>query len=114
TGILDLTVGIKGTSGDSFSGTGERGDVRINHWYELSHLFDPALPPSGENPLTGEFMVSVAGMYPSGSDHEGKSIEIEYIMAINLTSIFGRGQEPDKETMDYIISKIPLSYFDGK
>src|SRR5690606_20589413 len=26
----------------------------------------------------------------------------------------GRGQEPDKETMDYIISKIPLSYFDGK
>lgn len=38
-------------------------------------------------------------------------IEVDYIGAINLTAIFGVGNEPNKEYMDNIINEI--GYFDG-
>lgn len=114
TGIADLVVGFRGEKGETVTGTGERNDVRINHYYTLSHVYDPELPPTSQDDYEGEFRVTVSSRYPSGSFHEGKSIEVDYVMAINLTEIFGYGNEPEKEVMDYILSKIPETYFEGK
>ena len=112
-GIRDILVGIRGgESGESMSGTGDSGDLNINYYYTISHLFDKSKGSTNNEELDGSFRVSVSPRY--NTEHEGKSIEIDYLMAINLSKVFGLGNEPDKEFMDYLISLIPNNYFDGK
>lgn len=48
------------------------------------------------------------GFYPVG-----QTIEFKYVLTINLTRIFGAGNEPTKEEMDKILSFYPNSFFDG-
>lgn len=111
TGIVDLMVGFSGEDGgESLTGTGISGDIGINNYYTISHLYKY----DSNKPLEGKFNVTVSSRYPFNFDKEGKSIEIENVMAINLTKIFGRGKEPSKEIIDKIISFIPSQYFDGK
>ena len=114
TGISDIVVGFRGIRGETVTGTGEYDDVRINHYYKLSHIYDPVKPPTSKDNYEGEFRVTVSTRYPKGSNHEGKGIEVEYIMVFNLTEIFGYGNEPNKEVMDYILDCIPEKYFEGK
>lgn len=113
TGIRDIVVGFRGIRGETVTGTGEYDDIRVNHYYKISHIYDPEKDPTSQDNYEGEFRATVSTRYPKGSDHVGKGIEVEYIMAFNLTEIFGYGKEPSKEVMDFILENIPETYFEG-
>ena len=43
----------------------------------------------------------------------GDTVKFRNILAIDLTTAFGAGNEPTKEQMDAILSQFPNSYFNG-
>lgn len=94
-----LAVGARGTQG---SNTGRVNNPVAGRWYTITHYIDDF---SG---LYGNFNASVYSYWPDAS---GKTIEIDNMMAINLTEAFGRGNEPSKEFMDDFVELHP--YFDG-
>ena len=51
--------------------------------------------------------------YFDSATANGKVAEIKNVLGIDLTVIFGAGNEPTKTEMDYLLSKYPNSWFNG-
>src|SRR5699024_8160028 len=52
--------------------------------------------------------------YPTVEDSVGKEYVIKKPLILNLTKIFGKGNEPSKEEVEEILSEIPGQWFDGE
>lgn len=99
-GFHDLRVGFRGVSGVYHEGTGLAGSVVVNRWYDISALFDPQEVTN----LTGELRLSVAGTYDTNISNNGKMVEVDSVFVVNLSQIFGYGNEPTKEVMDKLLA----------
>lgn len=77
-------------------------------WYDISVM------ATTNETHTGSISVLVQHAYSSKEVANGKSIEVQKVVALNLTEIFGAGYEPTKDLMDQLLSKIPDKYFSGK
>ncbi|GEN30227.1 peptidoglycan/xylan/chitin deacetylase (PgdA/CDA1 family) [Cerasibacillus quisquiliarum] len=106
--VHDLTIGVRGIKGIKHPVSENAGSVKKGVWYDVSYLFDP----EKEHNLTGEFRVFACGIYPSGQNTSGKRVEVDNILAINLTKFFGYGNEPTKDQMDKLLENYPYRYFD--
>ena len=51
--------------------------------------------------------------YPTAGDAAGKVTEVQYVLLLNLTQIFGAGNEPTREQMDELLAQFPNSWFNG-
>lgn len=61
----------------------------------------------------GDFNLRVRANYVDSATANGKVLEVQYVSAINLTTLFGAGNEPTKEQMDKLLSVYPDSWFNG-
>lgn len=61
---------------------------------------------------TGNLIVQLRSEYNSAADAEDKSIELRKILVVDLTSVFGLGNEPTVDQMDEIVDSIPNQWFD--
>jgi hypothetical protein len=76
-------------------------------WYIVSNLIDPSSFIGGEN---WAFYFQVKHDYPSKEIADGKKMEVEFVIDIDLTATFGTGNEPSKQFMDDLLSKV--GYFE--
>ena len=74
-----------------------------NQWNELSAV------------ITASDNVRLRFYHPTttASYNVGDTVKFRNILAIDLTTAFGAGNEPTKEQMDAILSQFPNSYFNG-
>lgn len=107
--IVYLITGFRGIEGNDYSFYGQDQPITSMKWYNISHLYDPQ---KATRELEGEFRAYVNGAYDSNVNTDGFRIQIDNIVAFNLTEVFGRGNEPTKETMDRAMATIPRQYFE--
>lgn len=79
-----------------------------NEWYELSFLHT-----IGVDEGTNDDIANLSHGYPSAEIANGKVLQAQYVLAVNLTSDFGSGNEPTKEQMDTLLSGMTNHWFDG-
>lgn len=77
-------------------------------WYNISGIIEH--PTSFDGKDIRHFIL--AG-YASPTESNGKTMQLFRPLAINLTDVFGEGNEPSSEEMDEILSKYDNSWFDG-
>lgn len=75
-----------------------------NTWYRLSAIVTTAV-------LNGTNYVNA--LWPDAASQSGKIFNVDNVVCLNLTTIFGSGLEPTKTEMDYLLSKYPNSWFNG-
>jgi hypothetical protein len=75
----------------------------INQWYQVTGVVS--------NPLNAELRIYHS--YADSATANGKVMEVQYVSVLNLTQIFGAGNEPTKEQMDAMLSYFPNSWFNG-
>lgn len=102
--VSSLRLGFRGISGIRFTSISNPVD---GQWYDLSYRLAPPY-----DTLTGEFRSSIQASYPSGTT-VGKRIEVDYLLAVNLTKAFGAGKEPSQSFMDDLIDNKFGGYFNG-
>jgi len=79
----------------------------VDTWYTLS---DVLTNTTG----TGNLKLRLQHSYVDAATANGKVMEVQYVSAINLTQIFGAGNEPTKEQMDWLLAqRFTNSWFDG-
>ena len=93
-----IGVGFAGSTGNNYT--------RLNapdpgRWYMVSHVFDG-------NGMSGNFGTTVFSYWPSASERDLYS---DFVIAINLTEAYGRGNEPTQEEVDKLIER--FGYFEG-
>lgn len=76
----------------------------VNTWYEMSGL------STGSGSYA--FMVMYAE-YANATEAIGKRSDYQLVLSINLTKVFGAGNEPSKAQMDALLATYPNSWFDG-
>lgn len=76
-----------------------------NTWYELSRVFTAT--------TGGSFIDEVSQTYESTEIANGKIAEFKNISCLNLTAIFGTGNEPTAAEMDAILAADGTAYWDG-
>ena len=76
-----------------------------NTWYETGGVIT-----SGPNIITS---VKFGQVYADGATANGKVMEVQNTVAIDLTEIFGAGNEPTGAQVDSIISQFPNNWFTG-
>jgi hypothetical protein len=103
-----ISCNIKAGIGGSVLVTAENqiNNPIINTWYETSFVFN-----INANALNSTLEFSQ--LYPDSATANGAVMEVQYVSAINLTQVFGVGNEPTKEQMDYLLSVYPNSWFNG-
>ena len=63
---------------------------------------------------SGNIGFQISYGYVDSATANGKVMEVQYVSAIDLTSIFGAGKEPTKEQMDWLLAqKFTNSWFNG-
>ena len=72
-------------------------------WYNMSGIYTYS---------KGIDTLRVRHYYSSETVQNGKSLEVKQVININLTKLFGKGNEPTKEEMDELIKV--TGYIDGK
>ena len=72
-------------------------------WYNMSGIYT-----NGKDVDT----LRVRHYYSSETVQNGKSLEVKQVININLTKLFGKGNEPTKEEMDELLKV--TGYIDGK
>lgn len=95
--VLDESSRIRFMIDDASSYV-DKSNPTLNEWYELSLL--------GTKNTNGSVVFRTFS-----DDPTDKKTEVEHMLAINLTQIFGAGNEPTKEEMDIIMDTI--GYFNG-
>lgn len=78
-----------------------------NTWYKISGVLTQ---PSN---VSGVIRLKLIHQYADSATANGKVMESKYIIAIDLTNVFGAGNEPTAEQMDGILAKFTNSWFDG-
>ena len=96
-----------GTSGSQISVLANNGLAPIADFqYDISSIFT-------QTNQIGDFNLRVRADYADNATANGKVMEVQYVSAINLTALFGAGNEPTKEQMDKLLSVYPNSWFNG-
>lgn len=85
----------------------EQSTPLLNTQYRTSQVFDI---PAEEN---GMVQVKISHQYLDSTTASGKVMEIQQVLAIDLTIEFGEGKEPTKEEMDTALSLLPDGWFEG-
>ena len=80
-----------------------------DQWYDISERLK--LTNANTNGTAGSLLL--LHVYGSPTDANGAQMEVQKVQAVNLTKIFGAGNEPTKEQMDALLLKYPNSWFDG-
>ena len=62
---------------------------------------------------TGNILFRLIHTYADNATASGKAMEVQYILVVDLTAIFGSGLEPSKEQIDRLLSIYPNSWFNG-
>lgn len=62
---------------------------------------------------SGYITLQIRTRYPSSDSANGKSVQVKNVLALDLTELFGEGNEPDRETFNNFISRFP-HWFDGR
>jgi len=78
-----------------------------NQWYELSGIW--TIPSSNPTRLR----VQLLHYYVDSATANGKSMQVQYTLVINLTQLFGAGKEPSATEMDRLLANFPNSWFNG-
>lgn len=73
-------------------------NLKPNRWLNFSYVYKP----TGNHQWQGDFNNAVEAWYKDGNDAKNKKFIIKKINTINLTEIFGSGNEPSKEVMDKV------------
>lgn len=81
-----------------------RNTPAANVWYTLSAV--GKINGTNRN-------IMVQHSYADAATANGQIIEVQYVSTLNLTAIFGKGNEPTAEQMDAIMAKFPNSWFNG-
>lgn len=81
----------------------------VNKYYDLSNVYT-TLAPSTPNTVLN---FPIEHYYANAANASGKVLEVQNVLAINLTKTFGSGSEPSLVEMDMIINKFPNGWFDG-
>ena len=76
------------------------GNPTVNNPYILSGIITAS---------TTYNLIAIYHRYATAADSNGAAIEVDNVMAINLTAAFGAGNEPTKEQCDLLFA----NYFDG-
>jgi len=76
-----------------------------NQWYVLSGLKTDTVG-------AGSVGINLVHSYTDAATANGKVMEVQYVLAFDLTAIFGIGYEPTKAQIDTIVSGYPNSWFD--
>lgn len=77
-----------------------------NQWYEPSVI-------ASSTTQSGVMKYYFSQTYADASTANGKTLEIDNVTVIDLTTTFGAGKEPTVGQMDKIMSKFTNSWFDG-
>jgi prepilin-type N-terminal cleavage/methylation domain-containing protein len=77
----------------------------INSWYTLSGV--TTLASGG----VSTYNIQLGDAYADAATANGKSMEIKYVLAIDLTTVFGAGNEPTKAQMDAIMAGYTNNWF---
>lgn len=78
-----------------------------NAWYAQSFI---SAIPSGSS---GNVQLKVQSKYADAPTSNGQTMEIKYVILIDLTATFGAGKEPTLAEMDRLMARFPNSWFDG-
>ncbi|MFD1066698.1 polysaccharide deacetylase family protein [Oceanobacillus locisalsi] len=60
----------------------------------------------------GKMIIQIKTFFASAPEANGKSTEVDKILVLDLTKIFGAGNEPSNEEMDYLMSYYDYNWFD--
>lgn len=61
----------------------------------------------------GSFSDGVTHTYADAATANGKVANVQYQLLIDLTALFGAGNEPTVAQMDALMAQFPNSWFDG-
>lgn len=78
-----------------------------NTWYKISGVLTQ---PSN---VSGVIRLKLIHQYADSATANGKVMESKYIIAIDLTNVFGAGNEPTAAQMDRLLTQFPNSWFNG-
>lgn len=73
------------------------------------HLSDVVTLEGG----SGTVLVQIKAFYQNAQAASNKSAEVSNIVVMDLTEIFGAGNEPPKEWLDGLLDTLPGRFFDG-
>lgn len=62
---------------------------------------------------TSSVAVAFRPSFASSADQAGSTLDLQYVLTINLTATFGAGKEPTLAEMDRLMARFPNSWFDG-
>lgn len=79
----------------------------------INTLYTPSGITTIIEALTGNLRFFIAHNYVNAATANGKIMEVQEVMAIDLTDTFGAGNEPTATEMDMMLSKFPNGWFDG-
>ena len=75
-------------------------------WYRFSGVL-------AQIDQTGTMTLHLRGVYASAGDATGQVAQFAYVLALDLTAVFGAGNEPTAAQMDAYLAYWPNSWFDG-
>ncbi|HHB1907137.1 TPA: hypothetical protein ACOQ31_004811 [Bacillus cereus] len=78
-----------------------------NQWYDVSTVL--TIPST----VTGSANILIGAYYPDNTTANGKALEIQNIIAIDLTAIYGTGNEPLTNRMTSIVNDYFNGWFDN-
>lgn len=100
--------------------------VTLQTWLRLNGntvLFDTISAPTAnvyytqKNILSfsedGSLSINARHNYVDTATASGKEMDVASVLFVNLTEVFGKGNEPTVEEMDRLLAKYPNSFFDG-
>ncbi|MDT2848755.1 hypothetical protein P7H60_06235 [Vagococcus carniphilus] len=105
--ILRMGIMVYGKNSTSETSSILMDNVSINKKYLISDVLSV---PQNTN---GTLMFQLRSEYTNKELSNEKYVEVSKAMCINLTTVFGKGNEPTKEQMDSIIQGIDGQWFEN-
>ena len=101
-----LLIRVNGSTGGGNINAVEYTLPVINQWYTVNVVVT-------RTTQTGSLNLEFAHIYVDTTTANGKILEVQYVSIIDLTNLFGSGNEPTVAQMDYLLSNFPNSWFNG-
>lgn len=80
----------------------------LSNWHTLSGIKEIPVTP------TGDVQGAVRVQYATTDASANQVVEIQYVMGINLTALFGVGKEPSIEEINILLNKYQNEWFNGE
>jgi len=102
---LLLHVRIQGSTGGGSVAAAQISNPTINTWYSESGIVNI------DATQVGNVRIGIRQTYADSSTQNGKTIQVQQVIMVDLTAIFGAGNEPTSAQMDTIMTNYPNSWF---